>query len=90
VKLPIACLIRVLPVSAAGEWVRAASDRFEIYSNASAKDARKPLEYFEQVRVPFVRVTSAEVIMRLAAAIVRFPGGEGLQALRGRRVSGST
>jgi hypothetical protein len=54
----------ILPLHAAPEWAYVKSQNFELYSNASPKEAEKTIEYFEQVRDFFMRVTSTEVTTR--------------------------
>jgi tetratricopeptide (TPR) repeat protein len=62
--------------AAASEWVRISSPNFEIYTNAGVKDARKTIEYFEQVRSFFMRTKSTEVTTRLPVTIVGFRGAK--------------
>jgi Flp pilus assembly protein TadD len=62
----------ILPLHAAPEWLKFTSDNFEMYTTAGEKDARRTLEYFEQVRDFFMRVKSDRVTTRLPVTIVAF------------------
>jgi tetratricopeptide (TPR) repeat protein len=62
----------LLPLQAATEWLKFTSDNFEMYTTAGEKDARRTLEYFEQVRDFFMRVKSDRVTTRLPVTIVAF------------------
>jgi tetratricopeptide (TPR) repeat protein len=76
VKPVLFLLAGSLPLCAANEWIRITSPNFEMYSNAAVKDARKTIEYFEQVRDFFMRTKSAEVTTRLPVTIVGFRGAK--------------
>jgi tetratricopeptide (TPR) repeat protein len=73
-RLYVAALLLVCPLAAANDWVRISSRNFEMYTNAGEKDARKTIEYFEQVRDFFMRTKSSEVTTRLPVTIVGFRG----------------
>ena len=60
------------PLHAASDWLRFTSDNFEMYTTAGEKEARRTLEYFEQVRDFFMRVKSQNVTTRLPVTIVAF------------------
>ena len=62
----------VCPLFAATEWLKLTSSNFEMYSTADDKDARRTLEYFEQVRDFFMRVKSQQVTTRLPVTLVVF------------------
>lgn len=72
-RLALLFLAAGLPVlHGATEWLKIASPNFELYTTAGEKDARRTLEYFEQVRDFFIRVKSQEVTTRLPVTIVVF------------------
>ena len=62
----------VSPLPAATEWLKITSSSFEMYTTAGEKEARRTLEYFEQVRDFFMRVKSQQVTTRLPVTIVVF------------------
>jgi tetratricopeptide (TPR) repeat protein len=64
--------VLLCPSFAATEWSKIASPNFEMYTTAGEKDARRALEYFEQVRDFFMRIKSQQVTTRLPVTIVAF------------------
>jgi len=48
--LPMLLLLSAGAAAGANGWVRVSSANFELYSNASDKEAQRTLEYSEQVR----------------------------------------
>lgn len=73
-KYTLVFVLCAYPLAAANEWVRISSPNFEMYTNAGAKDARKTIEYFEQVRDFFMRTKSAGAATKLPVTIVGFRG----------------
>jgi tetratricopeptide (TPR) repeat protein len=65
-------LAALCPLQAASEWLKFTSPNFEMYTTAGEKEARRTLEYFEQVRDFFMRVKSQNVTTRLPVTIVAF------------------
>ena len=60
------------PLFSATEWLKISSPNFELYTTAGEKDARRTLEYFDQVRDFFMRVKSQQVTTRLPVTIIAF------------------
>ncbi|HYO84193.1 MAG TPA: tetratricopeptide repeat protein [Bryobacteraceae bacterium] len=65
-------LLGAVPACAASEWLDIKSPNFQLYTNARAGDARKTIEYFEQVRDFFMRVKSTSLTTRLPVTIILF------------------
>jgi tetratricopeptide (TPR) repeat protein len=65
-------VVLLCPSFAATEWSKITSPNFEMYTTASEKDARRTLEYFEQVRDFFMRIKAQQVTTRLPVTIVAF------------------
>jgi tetratricopeptide (TPR) repeat protein len=64
--------LAVSPLFGATEWTSVKSPNFELFTTASAGDARKGIEYFEQVRDFFMRVKSQQLTTRLPVTIIVF------------------
>ena len=72
-RLAVALLASVVsPLHAASEWLKVTSSNFEMYTTAGSEDARRAIEYFEQVRDFFMRVRSQSVTTQLPVTIVAF------------------
>jgi tetratricopeptide (TPR) repeat protein len=65
-------VVLLCPSFAATEWSKITSPNFEMYTTAGEKDARRTLEYFEEVRDFFMRIKSQQVTTRLPVTIVAF------------------
>ncbi|MEJ7606460.1 MAG: hypothetical protein WKF37_09360 [Bryobacteraceae bacterium] len=70
--LPMLLLLSAGVAAGANGWVRVSSANFELYSNASDKEAQRTLEYFEQVRDFFMRSRPGEDRNALPVTIVAF------------------
>jgi tetratricopeptide (TPR) repeat protein len=57
---------------ASADWIELSSPNFQLYTNGRTGDARRTIEYFEQVRDFFMRVKSASMTTRLPVTIVLF------------------
>jgi tetratricopeptide (TPR) repeat protein len=56
----------------AGDWIKATSPNFDMYTNSNVHEAQLTLRTFEQVRDFFVRMTGNEAPTRLPITIVGF------------------
>jgi tetratricopeptide (TPR) repeat protein len=70
--LPALLLVASLPLLAGAEWTSVKSPNFELMTTAGSGDARRTLQYFEQVRDFFIRIRPAMVQPRLPVTIVVF------------------
>jgi hypothetical protein len=74
----VVCLFFVvLCVSNAAEWTEVSSRNFYLMTTAGSADARRTIEYFEQVHGFFVQARDVKLDTKLPVTIVLFRGDTG-------------